>query len=80
MRFHILKYDILLELKPEYVIILICTFKIKYGDVLDLTGRLVKPSCESERCSPLSTSKNTNGNNVMKVSFAPATTSVAQAA
>ena len=70
MRFHILKYDILLELKPEYVIILICTFKIKYGDVLDLTGRLVEPSCESERCSPLSTSKTINGNNVRKVDFA----------
>ena len=50
----------------------VCTFKIKYGDVLDLTGRLVKPSCESERCSPLSTSKNTNGNNVRKVDFASA--------
>ena len=49
---------------------IICTFKIKYGDVLDLTGRLVEPSCESERCSPLSTSKTINGNNVRKVDFA----------
>ena len=50
----------------------VCTFKIKYGDVLDLTGRLVESGCESECCSPLQTSKNTNGNNVRKVDFASA--------
>ena len=34
-----------------------CTLKIKYGDVLDLTGCSVEIGCESERCSPSSTSK-----------------------
>ena len=62
----------MLEENLKCVIMEICTFKIKYGDVLDLTGRLVKPSCESERCSPLSTSKTINGNNVRKVDFASA--------
>ena len=55
-----------------YGIIIVCTFKIEYGDALDLTGRLVKSGCESERCSPLSTSKTINGNNVRKVDFASA--------
>lgn len=53
-----------------------CQFESDYrqiflyqGDVLDLTGRLMWISCESERCSPLSTiNKKINGNNVIDAS------------
>ena len=37
--------------------------EINYGDVMVLTGRLMEPSCESESCSRLSTSKTINATN-----------------
>ena len=44
-----------------------------HGDVLDLTGRSMWVGCESERCSPLPTSKTKiNGNNVIKADFSRA--------